>query len=110
MKDKRNCIKGIERELTVASPRLQYRVADPQVNAQHHIANRTARKRLRRYLASGWHTLRSSRRDLTGKIPLSDGIVGRLPHRLTWVWRKRGIASLESDCEIESYVARCKNV
>jgi len=30
--------------------------------------------------------------------------------RLTWVWRKRGIASFESDCETISYVARGKCV
>jgi len=30
------------------------------------------------------------------------------PHRTTWVWRKRGIASLESACKIASYVARGK--
>jgi len=35
---------------------------------------------------------------------------GRLPHRLTWVWRNRGIVSLESNCEIASYVARGKCV
>jgi len=30
--------------------------------------------------------------------------------RLTWVWRKRGIASLESGYEIANYVARSKYV
>jgi len=61
-------------------------------------------------LALGWHALRASRRDLTEKIPLSEKFVGRLPHRLTWVWRKRGIASLESACGITSYVDRGKCV
>ena len=30
--------------------------------------------------------------------------------RLTWVWRKRGIASLENTCKTASYVARGKFV
>ena len=30
--------------------------------------------------------------------------------RTTWVWRKRGIASLESVCKTASYVARGKCV
>ena len=95
---------------TVAFPSLQCRAANTHNQLTHTTLQSAQPKMVPPSLASGWHALRVSRSDLTGKIPSSEKFVGRLPHRLTWVWRNRGIVSLESVWGTTNYVARGKFV
>jgi len=85
-----NSEKGSERAAEVVSPRLQYRVSAHKTNSQTPYCKPHNPKMAAPSLASGWRTLQVGLRDLTEKIPTSEKFVGRLPHRLTWVWHNVG--------------------